>query len=99
MNPRSRRFVALMVALLLAGCRSQIQHGLEERDANEIVSALVSRGFDTRKIPEKGKKPTWAIELDDDHATDGLRVLTELKLPRPPRMTTREVTAQVGLIE
>lgn len=99
MNSYSRRCGVVVLALVAAGCRSQIQHALEERDANEIVSALVSRGFDARKVGEKGKKPTWAIELDDEHATDALRVLTELKLPRPARTTTREVTSQVALIE
>src|SRR5690349_11361313 len=99
MNSRPLRTVVVLLAVLAAGCRSQIQHALDERDANEIVTALVARGFDARKVAEKGKKPTWAIELDDEHATDALRVLTELKLPRPARTTTREVTAQVGLIE
>ena len=99
MKTFSRHTIVALLALLAAGCRSQIQHGLDERDANELVTALVSRGFDARKVAEKGKKPTWAIELDDEHATDALRVLSELKLPRPPRMTTREVTSQVGLIE
>ena len=94
----NRRAIFLLL-LLSAGCRSQIQHGLAERDANEAISALVSRGFDAKKVIEKGKKPTWAIELDDEHATDALRVLTELKLPRPPRTTTREVTSQSALIE
>ncbi len=93
------RCAIVCLVLLASACRSQIQHGLDERDANEAVSALVSRGFDARKVPEKGKKPTWAIELDDDHATDALRVLTELKLPRPARTTTREVTSQSSLIE
>lgn len=93
------RFSIAFVVFFAAGCRSQIQHGLDERDANEAVSALVSRGFDARKVPEKGKKPSWAIELDDDHAIDALRVLTELKLPRPARTTTREVTSQSALIE
>jgi type III secretion protein J len=93
------RCLIVALALFLAGCRSQIQHGLDERDANEVVTALVSRGFDARKVAEKGKKPTWAVELDDEHATDALRVLSELKLPRPPRTTTREVTSQVALIE
>jgi type III secretion protein J len=60
---------------------------------------LVARGFDARKEPEKGKKPTWAIEVDDDRATDALRVLTELKLPRPARTTTRDVATQQGLID
>ncbi len=94
-----KRLVLVVLAVFASACRSQIQHGLDERDANEAISALVARGFDARKVPEKGKKPTWAIELDDDHATDALRVLTELKLPRPARTTTREVTSQSSLIE
>jgi type III secretion protein J len=89
----------LPLLLILAACRSQIQHGLDERDANEIVSVLAGRGFDARKEPEKGKKPTWAIDVDDDRAAEALRVLTELKLPRPARTTTRDVAAQSGLIE
>lgn len=94
-----KRLLPVVAALLLSACRSQIQHGLDERDANEAVAALVARGFDARKVPEKGKKPTWAVDLDDDHATDALRVLSELKLPRPARTTTREVTSQAALIE
>ena len=93
------RYAIAFLVLFASACRSQIQHGLDERDANEAISALVARGFDARKVSEKGKKPTWAIDLDDDHATDALRVLTELKLPRPPRTTTREVTSQSALIE
>lgn len=95
----NRRRLLLVLALVLAGCRSQIQHGLDERDANEIVSVLVARGFDVQKVAEKGKKPTWAIEVTDDRATDALRVLTELKLPRPQRTTTRDVAQQSGLID
>lgn len=93
------RLLPLFLALVLAGCRAQIQHGLEERDANEIVTELVSRGFDARKVPEKGKKPTWAIDLPDAKATDALRVLTELKLPRKGRKTTQALLETASLIE
>jgi type III secretion protein J len=93
------RRLAVLCFIALAACRSQIQHGLDERDANEIISVLVARGFEASKIAEKGKKPTWAIEIDDDHATDALRVLTELKLPRPQRTTTRDVAQQSSLID
>lgn len=89
----------LLVFVVLSGCATQIQHGLEERDANEIVSALVARGFDAKKVPEKGKKPTWAIELDDSQATEAMRVLTELKLPRPARLKTQTLAASTGLID
>lgn len=88
-----------VVFLTLSACSAQIQHGLDERDANEIVAALDARGFDARKVPEKGKKPTWAIELDEARATEAMRVLTELKLPRPQRLKTQALAQNVGLIE
>jgi type III secretion protein J len=89
----------LLLLTFLAGCRTQIHHGLDERDANEIISVLTSRGFEAQKVSEKGKKPTWAIEVDDERAAEALRVLAEMKLPRPQRTTTRDVAAQSGLID
>lgn len=94
-----KRTLLILCMTVFAGCATQIQHGLDERDANEIVSALVARGFDAKKVPEKGKKPTWAIELDDSQATEALRVLTELKLPRPARLKTQTLAANAGLID
>jgi type III secretion protein J len=93
------RPLLLSLVVLFTGCRTQIQHGLEERDANEIVTELTTRGFDVKKVPEKGKKPTWAIELDDDKSTDALRALTELKLPRKARKTTQSLVETANLIE
>ncbi len=94
-----KRSLLVVSLVVFAACRSQIQHGLEERDANEVVSALLARGFSAEKVSEKGKKPTFSIDVEEAQVNDALRVLTELKLPRPPRTTTRDVTAQAGLIE
>jgi type III secretion protein J len=91
--------VVLTAMFFFSACSTQIQHGLDERDANEIVSALVARGFEVKKVAEKGKKPTWAIELDDAQATEAMRVLNELKLPRPPRLKTQTLAQNVGLID
>jgi type III secretion protein J len=88
-----------LLAALLTGCTAQLQHGLDERAANEVVTALVANGFKAQKVPEPGKKPTWAVEVDDAHATAALRVLTELKLPRATRLTTQELTKSTSLIE
>ena len=93
------RNLLFAAVFFLTACSSQIQHGLDERDANEIVSALVARGFEVRKVAEKGKKPTWAIELDDTQATEAMRVLNELKLPRPARLKTQTLAQSVGLID
>jgi type III secretion protein J len=98
MSPLLRPVFAVAVFLFTA-CSAQIQHGLDERDANEIISALDARGFEAHKVPEKGKKPTWAIELDEARATEAMRVLTELKLPRPQRLKTQALAQSSGLIE
>jgi type III secretion protein J len=87
----------LLLTVPLWGCRTQIHHGLEEREANELVSALVARGYQAHKVSEKGKKLLYAVEVPDASATDALRVLTELKLPRAPRSTTQGLTQ--GLID
>ncbi|MFT3706673.1 MAG: flagellar M-ring protein FliF [Archangium sp.] len=99
MNTRTRITLISSLCLLLSACATQIQHGLDERDANEIVSVLVARGFDAKKVAEKGKKPTWAIELEDGDATEAMRVLTELKLPRPQRLKTQTLAQNAGLID
>ncbi len=96
---KTRSTLLVLLSVMLTACNAQIQHGLEERDANELVSVLVERGFKAQKVLEKGKKPTWAIEVDDERATDAMRVLTELKLPRAARPTTRSIIANAGLIE
>lgn len=70
-------------ALLLWSCTAQVQHGLDERQANELQSVLVERGIQAQKVLEPGKKPTWAIEVDEERATDAVRILAELGLPRP----------------
>ncbi|WP_338864307.1 flagellar M-ring protein FliF [Myxococcus stipitatus] len=76
---------ALLVLLLLgtAACKERIQHGLDERQANELQSVLIERGLNARKVPEAGKKPSWAIEVSGEQSADAVRVLAELGLPRP----------------
>lgn len=94
-----RRWLLGLLAVAAAGCRTRVQHGLEERDANEVASVLSARGFEPEKVPEHAKKPTWAIEVDDDRAMDAMRLLAELRLPRVRGLTTKDVVAESGLIE
>jgi len=93
-----RRCLLLMLLLGATACRERIQHGLDERQANELQSVLVERGFDARKVPEAGKKPTWSIEVADEHASDAVRVLAELGLPRPQEEVGCNVFGGGGLV-
>jgi type III secretion protein J len=79
-----------MVALVL-GCSARVQHGLDERQANEIQTVLVERGFRARKAVEDGRPPTWAVEVDPVDAADAVRVLAELGLPRARPAGVREL--------
>jgi type III secretion protein J len=93
-----RRCLIFLLLLGATACRERIQHGLDERQANELQSVLVERGLDARKVPEAGKKPTWSIEVRDEQATDAVRILAELGLPRPAAEVGCDVFGGGGLV-
>jgi type III secretion protein J len=93
-----RRYLFLLLLLGVTACRERIQHGLDERQANELQTVLVGRGLDARKVPETGKKPTWAIEVTDEQASNAVRILAELGLPRPVAETGCDVFGGGGLV-
>ncbi|QDF07078.1 flagellar M-ring protein FliF [Myxococcus xanthus] len=93
-----RRAVFVLLLVSVTACRERIQHGLDERQANELQSVLVERGLDARKAPEAGKKPTWSIEVADEHASDAVRILSELGLPRLKEEVGCDVFGGGGLV-
>ncbi|MBF5044368.1 flagellar M-ring protein FliF [Aggregicoccus sp. 17bor-14] len=93
-----RRILPLVPLLLAAGCRDTIQHRLDERQANELQTVLLERGLDARKVAEAGKKPTWSIEVPDAQASDAVRILAELGLPREEPEAGCDVFGTGGLI-
>ncbi len=92
-----RRCLFLLL-LCATGCRERIQHGLDERQANELQRVLIERGLDARKVPEMGKKPAWAIEVIEEQASDAVRILAELGLPRPVADEGCDVFGGSGLV-
>ncbi len=93
-----RRCLPLLLLLGTTACRERIQHGLDERQANELQTILIERGLEARKVPEAGKKPTWSIEVEEEQASDAVRILAELGLPRPVTETGCDVFGGGGLI-
>jgi type III secretion protein J len=89
---------AALAILLLSACSEPIQHGLDERQANEIQSVLVERGLEAEKVIEPGKKPTWSIEVPKEQATDAVRILSELGLPRPRAEGLSDVFGKGSLV-
>ena len=85
------RTLAFVLGVLAVGCSAEVQHGLDERQANEIQTVLLERGFRARKRVEEGRPPTWAVEVEPADAADAVRVLAELGLPRPRPAGVREL--------
>ena len=90
-SSRAARLVLLVVLGVVLGCSARVQHGLDERQANEIQTILMERGFRARKVVEDGRPPTWAVEVESADAADAVRVLAELGLPRARPAGIREL--------
>ena len=92
-SPTARFPLLALIGLVLAGagCSARVQHGLDERQANEIQTVLMERGFRAHKVVEDGRPPTWAVEVEPSDAADAVRVLAELGLPRSRPAGIREL--------
>jgi type III secretion protein J len=77
--------------LALFGCASRVQHGLDERQANEIQAVLLERGFRASKVSEDARPPTWAIEVPARDGSEAVRILAGLGLPRPRPAGVKEL--------
>jgi type III secretion protein J len=87
-----------LLLFVLVGCGTRIQHGLDERQANEICAALVERGMAAKKVSEGGKRPTWAVEVDEERATGAVKVLAELGLPKAKNEGFQEIFGKGSLV-
>jgi type III secretion protein J len=82
-----RTAVILLLASASAGCAGdEILHGLDERQANEVLVALDERDIPATKEREDGADERWRVEVARGDAGRARRVLAERELPRarPP---------------
>lgn len=76
-----------VLAGLLAGCSADpLLHGLDERQANEVLVALDEGGVAAGKVREDGAEGGFTVEVGRGDATRARRLLAERDLPRaaPP---------------
>jgi type III secretion protein J len=74
--------VVLGTALWLSACSVDIQHGLDEAEANQIIVVLDRAGIPAGKEREEGRRPTWKVRVAASEATRAWQVLREHELPR-----------------
>ncbi len=93
-----RTLPLMLFAALATGCSAKVQRGLDEKQANEIISALHARGLAAEKVPEGGRKATFTVEVADGDEKDAIRILGELGLPHPKPEGFHELFAGGGLV-
>ncbi len=98
----------LPVLLLLTSCETQrvIVNGVEEREANEIVVFLASRGIVAEKIATKATggvggdtgPSMWNLSVPEKSMTDAMAILNQNGLPRIRGTNLLELFAKQGLM-
>jgi type III secretion protein J len=85
-----------LIAVVLAGCRTDLYTKLSEAEANEIVAVLVKSGISaSRGVAKDG---TSTVKVDEDRFADAVLVLNRAGLPREKFVTMGEVFADTKLV-
>jgi type III secretion protein J len=101
------RFLFLFALVLLAGCDSNqsIANNLVEREANEIVVFLASKGIESQKVQAAstemggtGTSNMFNIMVAADRSVDAMAVLNRYGLPRRQGTNLLELFAKQGLM-
>ena len=93
-----RLFGLIAAMLLLAGCDKEttLHSGLEERQANLVMAALLDSGIGCRKEP--GEEGTWNVLVSEGRFAEAVNLLERRGLPRRPRQGIGEVFKKTGMI-
>ncbi len=84
--------------LLFSGCDKEttLHAGLEERQANLVMAALLDDGISCRKMP--GEEGTWNVMVDESRFADAVNLLERKGLPRRAHQGIGEVFKKTGMI-
>ena len=94
-----KKLIGMMAAvLLLAGCDKEttLHSGLEERQANLVMAALLDAGIDCHKAP--GEDGTWNVTVVESKFADAVNLLEKAGLPRMAHQGIGEVFKKTGMI-
>ncbi len=88
-----------LVALALSGCSYELQHNLNEEDANDIYTLLSKNGISSKKMKEEGgNEPTYQIIVAKADAAQATELLREHSLPRPQHPGWEGISKSKGMI-
>ena len=89
---------ALGALLLFAGCDKEttLHSGLEERQANLVMAALLDAGINCHKAP--GEEGTWNVTVVESRFAEAVNLLEKAGRPRHTHQGIGEVFKKTGMI-
>ncbi len=96
-----------LLCILLTACESRmiIINDVDEREANEIVVFLASKGIHSDKMAATSSAPggmegamKWSISVDPGKATEAMAILNQNGLPRKKGTNLLDLFAKSGLM-
>jgi len=102
MNSSSQK-VLLAIAIVLTlcfmtACSQELNHGLTEDQANEMVVTLANNGINASKIMVPGEVLSFTLTVPKRDAARAWEILQSNHLPKPPSKGFGEVFAKTSLI-
>ncbi|WP_225129505.1 MULTISPECIES: type III secretion inner membrane ring lipoprotein SctJ [unclassified Bradyrhizobium] len=98
-RPARKRLDALVLLLLLltlAGCKADLYTKVQEREANEMLGLLLSKGVDAIRVV--GKDGTSTIQVEERQLAYSIELLNDHGLPRQSFKSLGEVFKGAGLV-
>jgi len=94
----SRAALVLHAALCIA-CTERVVGGLEEPEANRILTALEQAGIPATKSAERhGRDTTWTVKVGPEDAGRARGVMASLSLPRPAARGLDEIVGEDSIV-
>ncbi|MGI9491129.1 MAG: type III secretion system inner membrane ring lipoprotein SctJ [Geminicoccaceae bacterium] len=87
---------ALLICMVLAGCKVELNTGLDERDANEIMAVLLKNGISAHR--EMSKEKTLTVYVEESRFADAVEILQAHSLPREKFSDLCSVFSGEGMI-
>lgn len=92
-----RLLISLCIAVsALSSCKIELNSGLEEKEANEMLSQLALHDIDVSKQVDKDK--TVSVWVEKDQFAQAVELLTSMGLPRRKHATLKDIFKSDGLI-
>jgi type III secretion protein J len=91
-----KRLLPGLVCLLLAACQEDLQRGLNQKDANDIVVILAANGIEAKRAPDGATN--FKITVDGNNISRATVVLKDTGYPRETFKSMAEIFNGEGLI-